>query len=96
MSAEEFAGAFERDGQVFVVYDDDTEARIDPVLIREAGWKPDDENDPCEEDHCGTDYCSCGTIRAEALAVLTNWHNANHVGAYRFCDSEPCRDLRAV
>lgn len=96
MSGDEYAGAFERDGHIFVVYDDDTEAQINPMLIREAGYKSDDENDPCEEDHCGTDYCSCDPIKAEALAVLIDWHNRVHPGAYRFCDASPCRELRAV
>ena len=72
------------------------EVEIPERQLREAGWKPGDENDPCEEDHCGTDWCSCDDISAQAQAILEAWHNDTHVGVYRFCDEMPCRDLRRL
>lgn len=93
MSGQEFAGAYERDGDIFVTYDDDSEAQLDPRLIRDAGYKPEDENDPCKEDHCGTDECTCDACSLEVTAVLEAWHNDTHAGVYRFCGESPCREM---
>lgn len=97
MTAVEFASIFEdSDGTLQVAYDDDVTAPINPRDLRDAGWKPDDENDPCEQDHCGTDDCSCGDLSIEALAILEDWHNGAHDGVFRFCAESPCKALGAL
>lgn len=74
-----------------------TDGLVIPVEIaRAAGFKPNDENDPCEETHCGTEWCDCDAMNAEATAVLERWHNDTHPGVLRFCDHSPCAELRAV
>lgn len=29
-----------------------------------------------------------------ALRALEQWHNDNHAGVLRFCDEQPCQDIR--
>lgn len=61
--------------------------------FRTEGWKPQDENDPCEHHHCGSDDCSCPILSPDVEAILESWHNDAHPGVFRFCDESPCAEL---
>lgn len=69
--------------------------RLDESRILLKGFKPKDENDPCEADHCGGDDCICD-LAEPYLEAMRAWHNDQHPGVFSWCEERPCRDLREV
>lgn len=63
-------------------------------VIREGGWiREGEEEHYCHEQHCDDDTCEC-ILAADAIAVVSEWHNRSHSYAFSFCDESPCRELR--
>lgn len=91
----EFAEAFvDSDGNVCVAYGDDSDQPINPIVIREAGWIKEDEQEDCSEAHCHDDSCVCVTADV-AIELVRRWHNeSDHAYAFKFCDQRPCSDMR--
>lgn len=73
----------------------DEPLRIDRTDLREGGWIPADQaEDVCTRDHCDTNGCDEHDLEA-AREALKRWHDEEpgHLGAFRFCYSEPCKSV---
>lgn len=45
--------------------------------------------------------CECGADRMEKelvkiASVVLRWHDSSHSGAYRWCEQEPCNEVREL
>lgn len=71
---------------------------IEPSDLDSGGWE---RKGSCDRDHCDQGDCpECPEDHPSEIGeetprtVLERWHaEANHFGALRHCDEQPCRDL---
>ncbi len=68
---------------------------VDREALDAAGWIPAHAAEQvCTLTHCEDE--AAHDQQPDVAEIIERWHNEHHAGAYRFCYSQPCKDVREV